>query len=716
MKHLRTWWLLLLAMPAMQAVALEYDWNDAHFSLNNRYTFGAAIRMQERDYRLIGKTNVPGQQDLCSRDSCISLTGDPEPNQRLVDARGAYSGVNSDNGDINYSQYDLVAASNRLSADLKVTYGDWLARIRGIAFYDPVNDGFNEHHYDQRFQPSHTPRSSKIERIYARGVDLYDGYVQSRFDIGDREAVLSVGYQTIRWGESTLIARNAIAEINAPNSAVLHTPGTEINEIFRPTAAVLLSTALTDRFSTELFYQLKWREVEPDPAGSFFSDIDLLGGDYAIIGLGQIGEDPDKLQRAYGPISLISSTSLTVYPGKANKPRDMGQYGIRLNYFADWQGGTQLSFYYLNYHSRYPYATVTATDASCTRGVGPDGVVSDDQQSNVVSAALNCKLFNGSLLGRQNQHNPDREPLPIDTLGFYLDYPEDVHMLGLSFNTTIGGISFAGEYSFRPNLPLQVNITDIVQAGLQPAFPANDFLVDPTALLNTLVPLLDPLTPDILRNLEQLGGARFPGANTAVPSYVKTYRGYGSIQPHQRIAGYERFHVGQLDLTAIKAFSNVIGADQILLINEIGFTQIYNLPSLDRLQLETGYPDRTHRSIGQDEKGPNDYATLNPHRQTTGFADDFAWGYRVIAIGEYNDVIFGWTFRPQLTVQWDIHGTAPYPIQNFVEGRQQYDFATTINVTENLSTRFNYTIFTGGGRHNTLRDRDYLSWSFSYAF
>src|SRR3546814_17786700 len=89
MRRLRTLVLLLLATSATQAVALEYDWNDTHFTLNNRYTFGAAIRMQERDYRLIGKTNVPGQQDLCSKDSCISLTGDPEPNQRRVDARRA---------------------------------------------------------------------------------------------------------------------------------------------------------------------------------------------------------------------------------------------------------------------------------------------------------------------------------------------------------------------------------------------------------------------------------------------------------------------------------------------------------------------------------------------------------------------------------------------------------------------------------------------------
>src|SRR3546814_1779566 len=98
-------------------------------------------------------------------------------------------------------------------------------------------------------------------------------------------------------------------------------------------------------------------------------------------------------------------------------------------------------------------------------------------------------------------------------------------MIGLSFNTTAGGISWAGEFSYRPNLPLQVAIDDVVQTGLQPAFPTNDFLVDPTALLNSLMPVIGSLpTPDLLTNLAQLGGARFPGANTAVPSFLKTYR------------------------------------------------------------------------------------------------------------------------------------------------------------------------------------------------
>ncbi|MGH8432003.1 MAG: DUF1302 domain-containing protein, partial [Solimonas sp.] len=400
-----------------------------------------------------------------------------------------------------------------------------LARLRGIFFFDPVNTGFDERHNDTRFQPARTPRSGRVENIYATGVDLYDAYLQSTFDWADHASVVTLGWQTVRWGESTLIARNSLAEINPPSAAVLHTPGFEINEVFRPVAALVLSSDLAEGLSAELFYQLQWQGVQPDPSGSFFADLDLLEGSYAAVSLGQLGEDPDRRQRFNGPISLISSSSGTIYLDPPHEPRDGGQYGLRLNYRADWiPGGTELGFYFLNYHSRYPYATAVATDASCTRGVGPDGRTNDTDHPNTHQALLDCRLFNGSLLGRQDQHDREREPLPIDTLGAYLDYPEDIQMLGISFNTTAGEFSLAGEYSFRPNLPLQVSLNDVIFAALQPAFPTNDFLIDPTALLNTLSPLIGPLTPDQASDLVQLASARFPGANTALPSYLKAWR------------------------------------------------------------------------------------------------------------------------------------------------------------------------------------------------
>lgn len=712
-------WLLAAGMlVCVDASAFEYEWEGFNLNVNSRLTAGVMVRMEDRSYDLLGKENVPGQQFLCAQDTCTSLSGDNSLNQRLVDAAGGFAAVNNDDGDLNYDTYDPVAAPFRLMSDLKVTRDSWTGRLRAIAFYDPVNVGFDEHHNDTRFQPAETPRSKQVENIYGKGVDLYDAFVQRAFNWKGREGALTVGYQSVRWGESTLIARNSVAELNAPDSIRLHTPGADINEVFQPVAAVVLNSALTDNFSAELVYQLEWRKVQPDPAGSFFADLDLIDNDLAAISLGQLGEDRERAQRFAGPIALISSSSGVLHLSEPKTPKDSGQYGVRLNYFMpDLLNGTDLSVYFLNYHSRYPYATAIATDASCTRGVGPDGVTSDNDNASGVQALLRCRGFNGSLLGRSDQHNPEREPLPIDTLGVHLEYPENIQMYAVSFNTNLGEVSLAGEFSYRPNLPLQISINDLIFTALQPAFPANDLQVDPTGVINALDPIIGPLTPEFLYNLEQLGAARFPGANSAVPSYLKAYRGYGAIQPHQEIPGYERFAVGQASFTAIKAFSeNIFAADQILLIGEVGFTQIYGLPDKSVLQLEGGSPNATHASMGQDEKGPDDYATLNPHRQTEGFGDDFAWGVRSIVQAEYNDVMFGWTVKPQLFLYWDIHGTAPLPIQNFVEGRKQYDIGATVNFTEFLSATAIYQTYTGGGRRNTLRDRDNLAVSVAYTF
>ena len=74
-----------------------------------------------------------------------------------------------------------------------------------------------------------------------------------------------------------------------------------------------------------------------------------------------------------------------------------------------------------------------------------------------------------------------------------------------------------------------------------------------------------------------------------------------------------------------------------------------------------GQPDVDgHNSTGQ---------SFNPTRMHEGFADSFAWGVRALIRGEYNDVVFGWTFMPTIIAMWDIKGIAPYPLQNFIQGR-----------------------------------------------
>ncbi|NKF21456.1 DUF1302 domain-containing protein [Solimonas marina] len=699
---------LLLCVPA--AWAADWQFGDVGVTWNNKVGIGAAMRMQKIDYNdLVGKLSVPGQQDLCASDDCFSLNGDTTANQRLVDARGAFSGVNGDDGDLNYKQYDIVAAVARINTDLTLSWNDWTLRGSAIGFFDPVNSDFDERHTYTAYQPSRTSRPGKIKSRYSEGVKLYNAYLQYAFTLGERQGSVSIGNQVVRWGESTFIALNSLSQINPPDSNMLHMPGSEFSEVFQPVPLALFSVDLFSGLSTEVFYQLGWRRVQPDARGSFYSDSDIPGGgDYAMQSLGQFGEDPNGEFHFAGPLGLISnSTDRTlVHDGRA---RNGGQYGIRLNYYADWlNGGTEVDLYYMNYHSRLPLASAYAADDSCTR-----------DESNVLAAYTACNGFNGSLpLPKLRAADPRGEPLPLDTTRVVLEYPEDIHMFGVSFNTNIGRWSLAGEYAYRPNLPVQVQLTDLIFTALQPAFPAQSFSVTPGALSGLISAL--PTGNGELGDITQLLGATFPSADEAVPSYIKSYRGLDRIVANQYVRGYERLHVSQLDMTAIRAFSNTLGADQLIFIAEAGFTHILNMPKRRDLQLEGAGLQRTHYSPGADgtgtPDGQPDPTHLNPTQQRAGFADAFSWGLRFALRGEYNNLLFGWTFKPTLGYFWDVHGIAPSPMQNFVEGRKEIAAGTDVNFTQSLSGRVVYQWYTGGGWQNTRRDRDNLALSFSYSF
>lgn len=700
-----------LLMVGTVAQAFEFEWGPVRGSSKNSLSVGAAIRMQDPSSDLIGKLNIPGQSGLCGGDSCISLSGDPEPNQRLIDAPGAFSAVNQDNGNLNYDKHDLVAGTTKLVTDWSLTWGEWAGRFRAIGYYDPVNVNFDERHNDTRAQPARTPRSKDVEGVYARGVELFEAFVSRQFEIGDRFGAISIGNQYIRWGESTLVAINSINEISPPSQAFLRFPGVEFNEIFLPVPLVVVSTDVAAGVTAEAFYQLQWKAVQPDPAGSFYSDFDLINGTSAVVSLGQFGEDPDQRLSPEGVIGTVSSTATSVNLRPEEAPSDSGQYGIKLNYYADWlNNGTELNLYAMNYHSRLPLVVTYATEASCTR---IEGNGSRDS-ANAVQALLDCGGFNGTLIPGRDP-SPDREPLPIDTLGLALAYPEDIRLFGFSFNTNVGKWSLAGEYVYRPNLPLQVQLTDVIFAGLQPAFPANQLAAPP--LVGDLPGLLDAVGLDIVdldpTGLVGLLSATFPSSQEGIPSFLQAYRGIDRVAPGQRIEGWERMKVHQLGFTGIRALSsNPFGADQLLVIAEVGATYVQGMPSRDELQFETSVMYRTHASPGADCSGspgtPVEDCTrrLNPTQQTEGFADDFSWGLRTIIRGEYNNVVFGWNFRPQLIAGWDVDGIAPFPSQNFVEGRKQFELSTDILFTQALSMRLGYNWFTGGGRDNNRRDRD----------
>lgn len=686
--------LLTAIAGAARADGMRFELGGLTAGFSGVVTSGVAIRTQARSNKLIGKLNVPGQQNLCTLDDCMSQSS-AEPNARLVAAQGAYGGVNFDDGNLNYDRYDIYSAPIRLAPELVLDFGEWHGKFSGIVFYDPVNAHFDETHPNTRFQPAKTARHHDIARELGWGGKLRDAYVSRAFELFDRDFSLTVGNQRIQWGESILTPLNTLNSIMPVDAVLARMPGFQLSDLFQPVPAVSLGSEFFEGLSADVFYQFHRRVVVPDPVGSFFSTNDVIsGGRDFVIGLGQFAEDPDNRFRAAGVTGLSSSSSRTVkviedYGHASNG----GQYGLELKLVADTVlGATEFGAYYANYHSRLPYLSAISADASCTRA--------SPVQGNFAAAFATCRGFNGSV-------NPvgGLEPLPVDTLQLITEYPENIRMFGFTFNGNLGSWAIAGEYAYRPNLPLQVHVTDVLYAGLAPAFPEQDIPVPAGA---TGLALNAPFT--------------IPGHRRIAPDFLSRYRGLSEYGPNTRIDGYERFKVGQFALTGVRIFggsANPFGADQIILLTEVSGTQIFNRPALSELQLE-GTGNRSHYSAGADGTGsPNgkpDFLRINPTQQKVGAATSFSWGYRVLIRGQYSNALAGINLTPSILFFHDLGGISPVTIDNYVAGRKTINVALDAELTRSLVGGTQYQWHTGGGRNNLRSDRDNLSLFFRYSF
>lgn len=739
-------WLGIAGMVAsVPAQAFRFEINDDTYGeFKNQVLIGASWRMQRPSDSLIDKNNV--NPNLCgfgTDDACMSFNGNPALNQKLIDAPGAFFGANKDDGNLNYDRGDIVASVFKLTSEVSLTWGEWVFKAGGTAFIDPQNYHFDETHPDTNFQPATTRRNHDVERNVGYDFQIGNLMASRPFELFNHDFSIAIGYQTIRWGESTLVALNSISEINAPDARFLYHPGTPIAAVFQTTPAVVLSTPLTDDINIDLVYQLAWRKVQVPKGGSFFALLDLIGRDTALLSLGQFHEDPDGLQRLPSIGANISNSSTTVaVDNKGGEPRDSGQFGTKVTWYnADI--GTEFGFYALNYHSRLPYLSMFAADASCI----------SDTTTDAITALAECQGMKA---------NPDGlEPAPLDTAKFVLDYPENIQMYGVSFNTTAGKWSLAGEVSYRPNLPAQIHAPDIVFAGVQPALPMNELVVGlgtvgqlggilqgvlsgDTLALQNLTGLLGGTLANpgaVVGNLLSIVGAvagnlgndfALPPRDVAVPSFVREYRGGAAIQPNQFIPGYERLKVMQFDFTGIRILSsteNPIGADQIQFIGEVGATWVLNMPDRNRLQFEGMDFNNTHYGPGADGTGeqfhpqganapanPTVTQRLNPTHQSTGFADAFAAGYRFLIFMEYNNALFGKTLKPQILWSHDLTGISIAPMQNFVQGTKLWQVGTHIELTQDLTAMVFYQGWTGGGTNQTYRDKDFAGFAVQYTF
>ncbi|MFJ2366087.1 DUF1302 domain-containing protein [Pseudomonas sp. NPDC087697] len=284
-------------------------------------------------------------------------------------------------------------------------------------------------------------------------------------------------------------------------------------------------------------------------------------------------------------------------------------------------------------------------------------------------------------------------PGPFQALGplvvagnsqYFVEYPEDIRLYGLSFSTTLPtGTAWSGEISYRPNAPVQLNSTDILFAGVRP-----------------------------------LGGAL-------------TNASLLSAAPGEDLHGYRRKEITQIQTTFTHFFDQVMGAQRLTLVGEVGLTHVGGLESTSDVRYgrdpvfgpgelpATGGLDTCSQILNTSTiNGAGPGASAN-NRSTNcnndGFTTANSWGYRARAIWEYPDVFAGVNLKPNVAWSHDVSGYSPGPGGNFEEGRKAVSLGLDAEYQNTYTASLAYTNFFGG-KYSTVDDRDFVALSVGVNF
>jgi hypothetical protein len=265
--------------------------------------------------------------------------------------------------------------------------------------------------------------------------------------------------------------------------------------------------------------------------------------------------------------------------------------------------------------------------------------------------------------------NPATNPA-IKPMTAFWEYLEDVRTFAVSASTNLGGWSIGSELSYSPNVPVQRNGNDLIGAALQGAGP--------------------------LGAIARAAVAKGPG------TYVQ---------------GYDRFHKTQFQLNGVNTFSNVLGAQQAVVVGELAI-QTNNVPDFkDPASIRYGrafmFGTSSHPLYGGSTCGATNPSPAGC--QNDGFVTDFAWGYRLRGQLEYSNVAgTGITAYPSLYFAHDVKGISLD--SQLLEERRQLGASVRLSYQKRHNLELSYTRFNHKATYDPLRDHDYIGLTYSATF
>ena len=414
---------------------------------------------------------------------------------KLIGANNGGKGQSeiSDDGRLNFKRGETFSKIFTGMHALELKYGDSGLYVRGKYWYD-----FELQDDSRPFKA--ISDSGRKASAQSSGSQLLDAFVYHNYAIADQPGAVRLGKQVVSWGESAFIG-GGINAINPTDASAYRRPGTEYKDGLVPVNLFYISQNLTDNLSADAFYQLDWEQSEADNCGTFFSRSDVMAdgcsGNYRVMSK-RSALDVADLAALTGAGVEVNEEGVLVRRGADRNARNSGQFGVAMHYVFE-PLDTEFGAYFMNYHSRDPILSA---------GAAP--------QSAYSAAAGSGGLAPMIVAGNSS---------------YYVEYPEDIRLYGLSFATTLStGTAWKGELSYRPNAPVQLNSNDLLYANV------------------TLLPGLAQASPLTVT----------PGAD---------------------IQGYRRKEVTQFQTSLTHFFDNAMGADRLTVTGEVGVTYVGGLDS-----------------------------------------------------------------------------------------------------------------------------------------
>ncbi|MGV8996232.1 MAG: DUF1302 domain-containing protein [Parvibaculaceae bacterium] len=614
------------------AHAEAYKFGKVDLSMDTTISAGVSMRTSGRD---------------CER---VSLA-----NGGCIRGDGRVTGTNSDNGNLNFDQWDFTDALVRATVDIQATWENYGAFVRPTAFYNQVYASNN-----LRFRDLDHDGANQLNYK----IDVLDAFVYANYDIGGHATNIRIGKQVLNWGESLFI-QGGVNQFQAIDVTAIRTPGSQLKDALTPMPMIYASFAATDVLTLEAFWQFGYEQTQVDPAGSFFSNNDIVGlGSLPALSGVAVGYDNPDLALADGNVGgLFAGAKVPIAVSRSSDrgQSDLNQFGVAAHYYAENLGtGTDLGLYFVRYSSRLPFLGFTNggvdTPTAC-------GII-----SGASGGALDCTSAAGVKAAFAYGANFSK---------YFYDFPT-VNTLGASFSTTLGGTALSGELTFSPDMPFgiadeELNASQMDGLGAAPYFTGG-----------CAAPGSCPLSTLPYK----------PGVNQSTLSHIDLDAWQGQV--------------GTITtFTTTDLVPATLGADSGAFIANAGFVYV---------------PDAGHYPLGRSGRYggiANPYAAAVLGGATDPqYATSFSAGYVLLGTVSYNSA-FGtaYTVSPSIALSHDVLGYAPGPITaGYEKGVKRLSLGVDADYQSKIKFSLSWTTTWGDGFGNARSDRDFASAGVRYSF